>query len=58
MIFSFSVYAGCRYKWKIGVAKTDTDKEKEIGVLVLSNAADYNDAVEELCNSLFLQINE
>lgn len=34
------------------------DKEKEIGVLVLSNAADYNDAVEELCNSLFLQIYE
>lgn len=34
------------------------DKEAQTGVLVLSNVEGYNDAVEELCNSLFVEINQ
>jgi len=34
------------------------DKEKQTAVLVLSNVEGYNDTIEELCNSLFLKINE
>lgn len=34
------------------------EKEKHTGVIVLSNVEGYNDAIEELCNSLFVEINE
>lgn len=34
------------------------DKETQTGVIVLSNVGGYNDAIEELCNSLFVEINE
>ncbi len=34
------------------------DKEKQTGVLVLSNVEGFNNAIEELCNSLFIEINK